>query len=472
MDFEVLNKYLLEAQGKDRQRLDVNNPYQRIGFDREKNRLGWVRTIAFEQMKKYLEDLESILKNKKQFVFVGMGGSINGIKTLIPLFKKENYLYTLDMLDPLILEELLKKIDIKKTLILPISKSGTTKETQLLAFTLKKLFGKGWQSHFLWLTDPTSFDKLNALGWEGVKKISIQFDNQTDIVGRFSCPHTLIFFLPLFLLLNKDFKKLECIYHTYLSFQEEVKKHAFYFANEYKDKECVYFQPIIEGVPKDEFFLWVTQLLQESLGSKKEDFSVKTIPPEVERRNLFLSLYLDLKIENPPVLLMLEMFFFQLFVAYFAAFKEINFVTQDFVEEYKRTMRELKKESLQGLSILELGEVVKKVKENIKDNHRFIEIVLYFYPWQEIVRKIKEIFKKTFPQKAVLVFEGSNWNHASYQSAYMDKDTFYLLLLRKNYKIGIPYLGDLEENVYTLKLISKATQLSLPDKSFLCTLSI
>ncbi|MDD5195719.1 MAG: hypothetical protein PHQ96_08630, partial [Candidatus Omnitrophica bacterium] len=209
---KTLEQYLLEAVGKTQNELPPDNPYRESGFDGDKKRLGWLKVTPFSKIKEALTRLQEILEGKDCFIFTGIGGSANGIKALLSLFKGAP-LYILDSLDPAALKALTLKIkNIDRTLVIPISKSGSTSETQLLSCALKELFGNGWKNHFLWLVDPPAFEKLDTLGWSGAKKIPIQFDEDTDIGGRFSCPHTLIFFLPLFLLLKKDFAQLQRIY--------------------------------------------------------------------------------------------------------------------------------------------------------------------------------------------------------------------------------------------------------------------
>ena len=72
---------------------------------------------------------------------------------MISLFDNAS-LYTIDSLDPAALKELSSKIGTKlaKTLVVPISKSGTTKETQLLSHSLRQLYISSgindWQKHF------------------------------------------------------------------------------------------------------------------------------------------------------------------------------------------------------------------------------------------------------------------------------------------------------------------------------------
>jgi hypothetical protein len=86
--------------------------------------------------------------------------------------------------------------------------------------------------------------------------------------------------------------------------------------------------------------------------------------------------------------------------------------------------------------------------------------------------QIQNKFSQGFSQKRTLVFIGSDWNHQSYQAAFGDKDTFYILLLPCSFKLQVPDVPDdsVLRNVKTLKLIAKATYLTISDKSILSSL--
>lgn len=469
---KVLEKYLLEVQGRAKEELPLDNPYRELGFDGNKKRLGWARVLPFSKIEEALKQVLPIIKNKKNFIFVGMGGSINGIKVLSSFFKSHT-LYTLDSLDPKATQELLEKIkEFDKTLVIPISKSGTTTETQAIAAMLKDIFREKWQEHFLWLTDPDSFEKLTAQGWGACRKMAIQADGETDIGGRFSSPHTLIFFLPLFLLLNKDFKKVEEIYYSFLSLQERIRAQAYRLAHTYKDKEHAYFAVIVRKTIVENFLTWGIQFIQESLGSKSQGLATKAIVSSRKVGDVFLPLQFELKIDNPITYLMCEMYFLQVFVAFYSAFKNINFVNQDRVDAYKEQMRQLKDTTLSDAPRLTLEGITEEVRKRIAEQ-QFIEVVLYYHCSLEMIEKVHRTFTEIFRDRQIYVFVGSDWNHHSYQAAFLDKNTFYVLLLNVSYVLDIPYVAGvkLKHNVDTLKKIAQATYLTIRDKAFLSYLT-
>ncbi len=469
-----LEKYLIEAANSTKKELSSDNPYRDVGFDGEKGRLGWARTIPFSQIKASLESVLPLLEGKKNFIFVGMGGSINGIKPLLTLFREKTF-YVIDNLDPRAIAEVVGRIEnLKETMIISISKSGTTKETQLLSLTLREIFSNrlgedSWAQHFLWLSDPDSFEKLDSLGWKGVNKVSIQFDQKSDIGGRFAAPHTLIFFLPMFLLLNKDFSKLQDCYNSFIKLKPQIHQKAYLAFQECKNKPEAYFSPLIAG-GLGKLSSWIVQLFQESLGSKLKDLSVKTLTNVTEDK-IFFPFKLGLEIDNPLVSLISQMYFFQVFIAYYSARRKINFVSQGFVEKYKQQMRMLENRGQKVTSGKEvsLEGAIAEVKKLIRPEYRFLEVVLYFYPSPEMEESIRRAVSRSLPENQVLVFVGSDWNHQSYQAAFGSKDTFYLLLTASSYESAVPDVSKdtLAKNIETLKVIAEATYLTIKDKSLL-----
>lgn len=470
---ENLKKYLLEAAGKEKDEISPDNPYRQIALDGENPRLGWVKPVDFGQIKESIESISSLLKNKENFIFIGMGGSINGIKPLLATFEQKNF-FTLDNLDPKAVKNILFKIgSIEKTLVIAISKSGTTQETQLLSKTLKsylsdKLGSDKWQNNFLWLTDPSSFKKLDDLGWEQTTKLSIQADGHCDVGGRFSSPLTQIFILPLFLLLNQDFNTLEKFYSQFIASQEEILQKAYQVVFSLGDDYDFHFSPTVDKKWGESFASWVVQLFQESLGSKLPEKSVKTVVNIVDSG--FIKLQADFSFSEPAVSIMAQMYFYQLFIAFLSGRWNINFVSQEFVEKYKQKMRSLEKDDEIATTTLEgdIEGLVEQINKKIKNEQSFIEVVLYFVPEPEFISLIEKKCRQKFPEKIILNFVGSDWNHQSYQAAFGDENTFYALVCLSRYeKAAFISKGQHDQNVKTLKRIALATQQTLSDKSIL-----
>jgi hypothetical protein len=137
-------------------------------------------------------------------------------------------------------------------------------------------------------------------------------------------------------------------------------------------------------------------------------------------------------------------------------------------------MRALQEQPSTDVDVLssDIKGIIETVKERISEQHHFIEVVLYFYPTAQTMDKVKKSFEEVFKQKQVVVFVGSDWNHQSYQAAFADKDTFYVLVFADSYDAKVPELNPdiVKGNIATLKLISKATYLTIKEKSILCSL--
>ena len=376
---EKIVEYLLAAAGKDRSKVDPCNPFRNIGFDDGKERLGWVNAPSWDKVKQALSACLNIIGKRKEFVFIGMGGSINGAKTVVSLSGKTN-IHCLDSLDPAAFDNVVAGLaSLKKTVIIPISKSGTTKETQLLAGLFKTALGSDARSCFLWLTDPDSFSKLDAQGWSKFPRLPIQVDKKNDIGGRFSSPHTLIFLLPLLLILDKRLNRLKEIYGQYCVIRGKMVKTALADAGENRSYSRAYFSVFAPAWGTDGLRTWATQLFQESLGSKKRNLAVKTLVVNRNKKDdLFHLLAFRAKTGSPLVKLMSIMAYLQYFVAFYAYFRKINFVNQPSVEKYKDTMRNLSLNELKKIESIGEKGLIARLKTKVKANHKFIEIVLYF----------------------------------------------------------------------------------------------
>lgn len=444
-----------------------SNPFFRLGFDGEKPRLGWFSPPEFRAIENNLTEILEVCKDKENFIFSGMGGSINGIKTLKGLSGNTRF-FLLDSLDPEGFDKVLTQIkNLKKTMVICISKSGSTLETQLIAHSLREQFKQDWLKHFIWLSDSSSFEKLTSGGWM-CAKFPIQIDGAEDIGGRFSCPHTLIFLFPLFLLIERDLQRLEDIWRRYLSLRESLIIKAYQLAYRAKDLKEAIFSVYIEKEYAEDFSGWIIQLFQESLGSKTDELQVKTQVISEDRPFKSFLINSGLNTQDPFIYIMGNMFFLQMFVVFYSVFKEINFVNQPYVEVYKSQLKTLKDEKLAGFKPKNLEEIIRYLKERISEDKQFIEVVLYFYSDNSYLKDLRDIFKKAFPHKEILVFTGSDWNHHSYQAAFKDKLSWYVFLVRHRYKDSSPFLdlAQISKNTSLLKAISYVTYSTLKDKAF------
>lgn len=150
------------------------------------DRLGWL-TVA-ESLAEQVNDLNSFASDVwadgiQSIVLLGMGGSSLAPEVLADTFGNSESparLYVLDTTDSAAIRAVEESVDLKKTLFIAASKSGSTIETltQLDYFWSKIPDG----SHFVVITDPGS--GLAEIGKErGFRRV---FLNQPDIGGRYS----------------------------------------------------------------------------------------------------------------------------------------------------------------------------------------------------------------------------------------------------------------------------------------------
>ena len=150
------------------------------------DRLGWL-TVA-DSLTEQVDDLNSFASGVwadgiKSIVLLGMGGSSLAPEVLADTFSHAGSparLYVLDTTDSASIRAVEESVDLKETLFIAASKSGSTIETlsQLDYFWSKIPDG----SHFVVITDPGS--GLARIGDE--RKFRRVFLNQPDIGGRYS----------------------------------------------------------------------------------------------------------------------------------------------------------------------------------------------------------------------------------------------------------------------------------------------
>jgi hypothetical protein len=457
---------LREAIGAKKSALAEGNIFAQIAFDGEENRLGWVIPPAYEALASAQARFLEKNKEYKEFVFTGMGGSINGVKALFTLHGKKNF-HTVNSIDPRALQELLTRISYARDVkVLPISKSGSTSETQLVAHALRSLFTRDWEKHFLWISDAPARKKLDALGWQGAGLFPLQVDAQTDIGGRFSCPHTFVFLGALALLYSKE--EIASLWQRYRPYHETLLSRALAAAAQFKEKPNAYFALKVKKPLDVILHTWLIQLFQESLGSKKEHFPVKTlIFDERERlREGFDVIEYASETDDVALSFLHTIYFFEAFIAFFSYFKKIVFVTQEYVERYKQKEKELLQTKPSLPPSRSLGDIVGAAAGPARDK-KFIEVVLFFYPEKDELEYIERKFQERFPEKKVFCFEGSDWNHHSYQASFLAQDTHYIFLTRDSYIQSVDPLPReiVAQGILQLRSIAEATYQTLKDKS-------
>lgn len=229
---------------------------------------------------KFIESRKTLLDSIENLIIIGIGGSSLGLKAIDSMlshlpYRKPINLKFLEHTDPIKIEKTLKKIKLKNSLFIVISKSGKTIETlSLMKYVLRRyqlLKGATNKRHLAIITDfgspLESFGRKNKIATLCIEK---------NIGGRFSAL-SAIGILPLSILGYRVDKILcgarkmsEDFFHRKA---DHILKKAIFFGN-HRDKFHINILFSYSSVFKD-FNAWYVQLWGESLG-KLNSFHRKT----------------------------------------------------------------------------------------------------------------------------------------------------------------------------------------------------
>ncbi len=145
---------------------------------------------ALKQIASFQKFITKIKDNYTEVLVVGMGGSTLNPRTLIDLSKKNNSsalkIHFIDNTDPIFLKQLLSNISLQDCVIVAISNSGQTVETNTLVGALISLFQlnniSDFNNRFYFVTNPYD-GMLHNIGIEIGANIIPHSEN---ISGRFS----------------------------------------------------------------------------------------------------------------------------------------------------------------------------------------------------------------------------------------------------------------------------------------------
>jgi len=396
------------GRGHEWARSQPNNRFADIGYEDVKgtmvNRLGW-SPAHLDWVLKNPDEVESVLRDAQEIrdrykyvVFCGMGGSGLSVQTVKTTFgEKDVKIYSLRTTDPAAIAEILDELgsreagDLKKaldnTLVVAITKSGTTEETLRHKEYFEGLFreeGIPAKEHMWVLTDEGSPITENC----PYPIRAIQLNQERDIGGRFTSPCTRIFLLPLALAAPERVwpilrKAKEMNRDDGDIMEDEFSRlGAFLFdyaANQDKDKLTILVPEELKDIP-----LWAEQLIEESLGKDGKGVTLfygeklkagELAKPENNDR-VFLRINLGDKKTDEELWRYLNMDEYPVFevtlddlnavgglmhglqraVATVGYLWNINFINQKAVEDYKKATRKIMK-------AVEPGEEVKVPEE-------------------------------------------------------------------------------------------------------------
>jgi transaldolase/glucose-6-phosphate isomerase len=240
------------------------------------NALGWL-TVA-ELMSKYASQLrafaDSVRKDFDAIVVLGMGGSSLCSEVTKRVFgKKSGYpeLLVLDSTIPDAVRNLESRLDLKRTLFMVASKSGTTTEPVMFHHyfydRVKSVKGDKAGENFIAVTDPDT-----QLGKEAERdKFRKVFINPPDIGGRYSA--LSYFGMVPAAISGVDVEKLldRAVHAAHVAAVPSIKKNpaamlgAVIGAMALRGRDKL---TLITPAPLDTLGLWVEQLIAESTGKE------------------------------------------------------------------------------------------------------------------------------------------------------------------------------------------------------------
>lgn len=133
-----------------------------------------------------------IREETEDFLILGIGGSALGPRAILEALspfhnlQKKPRVFIYENVDPRTLKQILSLIDLKKTSINVISKSGSTAETaasfMILWDEMKKILGNDAPKRFIATTDPEKGNLRKIVNEEGLKSLPVP----PDVAGRYS----------------------------------------------------------------------------------------------------------------------------------------------------------------------------------------------------------------------------------------------------------------------------------------------
>ena len=237
-------------------------------------KIGWT-SLPFQEdeIKAITKFAKNEQKKWKNIVVLGIGGSSLGTIALKQALQKnkETNLIVLDNIDPDFFTEKLENLDWKKTLVIVISKSGTTPETMaqfyIIENILKHELKDEFQKHIIAITDSKNGELKNLADAQSYQ----QFEVPGNVGGRFSVLSS-VGLLPAALMGIDIVKLCEGAQQIHEDcFQENLRQNpaallavSAYLMDKKKNKKihvmCSYSNKLLG------FTDWYAQLLAESIG--------------------------------------------------------------------------------------------------------------------------------------------------------------------------------------------------------------
>ena len=492
---ELPLRHLREAARRHKHAISPENPFVEIGFEGATSHLGWVCPPTWPDIQDSLEKAlgTSGLGSKRHAIWVGTGGWIflvEALSNLMPASQGATIFHTCQSLDPQALENLFLSIDDLATAIcVGISQSGKTMETVTFMSALRERFdsaGLDYRQHFIWLTDTSDDSVVRSIrmhNWQHVSVVPLTVNNYSSINALFCAPHSMVMFLPLVILLQKDWQAMRLLYQQYLAFRDEVicggiLREAYSIAsNDHQHVRLCLDESIAQAVAR-----LAIQLVEQALGSKQVGFNPRvrvapcgeaTVKTGFEQAVVTLAMPAETSV---VVKAMLTMDALSVFVSAVAYHRRIEFVTHPKVNLYKGRAKELMAvEGEVDHEVMDPGPIIRNdIPTYLERNHQigFVEILCYGKSLSsyhgEMKAKIMASLSQATQGVSVEVFHGEQWNHSRYQAAVQREDTVYVIVVLHEYLRKVEGIseGTIYGNIRLLKAIARATYETLCPRAF------
>ncbi|MEH2124123.1 hypothetical protein [Nostoc sp.] len=452
----------------------TGNDFAKLGLEDGQPMLGWVQLPTWENIQIALHKILStrFISGRTRFLFYGTGGWIHAVNVARELGFSSNQKQVIGLhsLNPSELAVLFKhQLDLKQTTCIGISLTRTTLETCLLMETLQEYFtlaGLNPEEHFIWLTSMNEANKSSAIEHH----FSLTISSDTNVGALFSAPSTLAMLLPMALLLEEEI--FACCYQQLLANQEalldKMAKRA-YEISRYPGS-ALWFK--IEGKRHSSLERWILQLTRQALGSKTHYSPANILveqdiaPPEFEIIELD-----KFSGDTPLARGMQAMYACQIFVACLAYWWKIPFVTHPEVQQYKKLVPQLlnsvrntppfKIHLIEDADVASLEAVLIEQLDSQTD-YQFVEIVLYPGLTLDIRQRLEECLSSQTKHHC-RVYEGSDWNHHSFQFAIANQQTLVIIveIITSINPLSGFSSNTIERHTQMLQAIARATHIAL-----------
>ncbi|KAI0448376.1 hypothetical protein F5B21DRAFT_518954 [Xylaria acuta] len=420
-----------------------------IGFEGATSLLGWVYPPTWPEIQVSVEGSLGVsgLGAKRHVIWVGTGGwvfLVDALRDLIP-----------------------------------------TLDTIALMNSLTEYFdnvGLDYRQCFVWLTDTGDESPIrnNKRGDSVIRSIRLHVsvvpftvNNCSGINALFCAPHSVVMFLPLIMLLQKDWQAMRHLYQQYLAFRDEVLFgsilcEAYSIAsNDFQHTRLDLDESIAQAVSKP-----VTQPVEQALGSKQVGSNPRVRVAPISKAAVVTGfeqavVTLQMPAETSAVVkAMLTMDAISVFVSSMAYHWGIGFVTHPKVDLYKRRAAGLMaadgeaEHNVSHPSPIIRDEVTVYLRRNPQT--RFVEIFYYgrsTLKCHEVETRMMACLTSETPGVSTEVSKGEECNHTRCQAAVQREDTLYVILVLRDYLRIIEGIsaGTIYGNIRLLQAIARAT---------------